>query len=74
MAEKYISFEEFKAVIHKLNNYLFIVSGKLEIALQDESLGQKAKDGLRVICRQVDEVKEYIDHSAKVFLGSPKQE
>ncbi len=74
MAEKYISFEEFKTVIHKLNNYLFIISGKLEIIMQDESLDQKAKDNLKVICQQVDEVKEYIDYSTKVFLESPKHE
>jgi len=74
MAERYISSDEFKAIIHKLNNYLFIVSGKLEIALQDESLGQKLEDTLKETCRQIEEIKEYIDHSVKVFLESPKQE
>lgn len=74
MAEKYISFEEFEAVVHKLNNYLFIVSWKLDIIMQEDQLDQKVKDNLRAICQQVDEVKEYIDYSTKVFLENPKQE
>jgi PAS domain S-box-containing protein len=52
-------------IAHEINNPLFVISGRLELMLEEEGLNDSIKENLRTMCAQADRIRKLVDQLLK---------
>lgn len=61
-AEKLAAIGQLAAgMAHEINNPLFVISGRLEMLLEEEGLDEKTKSDLKIIASQADRIRRLVD-------------
>lgn len=71
-AEKLAAIGQLSAgMAHEINNPLFVISGRLEITLSDESLPENMKENLNIASGQVERIRKLADRMLKFARQGP---
>ncbi len=50
---------------HKLNNHLFVISGRLELLLEQENLSGEIREELNIISTKIENIKKLINETTE---------
>ena len=71
-AEKLAAIGQLSAgMAHEINNPLFVISGRLELTLEEELLSTNVRENLNIACAQVERIRKLADRMLKFARQGP---